>query len=57
MFAKAEPEVRLYRPKEGLMLLFPSYLYHMTVPIETKEQRISIAFDVVPKDKADAGPY
>ena len=57
MFAKAEPEVRLYRPKEGLMLLFPSYLYHMTVPIETKEQRISIAFDVVPKDKAAAGPY
>ena len=57
MFAKAEPEVRLYRPKEGLMLLFPSYLYHMTVPIETKEQRISIAFDVVPKDKPAAGPY
>jgi uncharacterized protein (TIGR02466 family) len=43
----AEPEVRLYKPKEGLMLMFPSYFYHMTVPIETKEQRISIAFDVI----------
>lgn len=57
MFAKAEPDVRLYQPKEGLMLLFPSYFYHMTVPIETKEQRISIAFDVVPKNSTGGSPY
>jgi len=57
MHTKAEPEVRLYQPKEGLMIVFPSYLYHMTIPIETKEQRISIAFDVVPFGKAAAAPY
>ncbi len=32
------------------MFLFPSYFYHGTVPIETDEQRISIAFDVIPQD-------
>lgn len=53
----AEPEVRPYRPVEGLMLLFPSYFYHRTVPIESKEQRISIAFDVVPEGAAGAAPY
>ncbi len=57
MFAKAEPAVRLYKPQEGLMLLFPSYFFHMTVPIETKEQRISIAFDVVPKGRTGGSPY
>ena len=30
------------------MLLFPSYIYHRTVPFEGAETRISIAFDVVP---------
>ncbi len=57
MRAKAEPDLRLYRPKEGLMLLFPSYFYHLTIPIETKEQRISIAFDVVAEGAAGGTPY
>ncbi|MFQ5784221.1 MAG: tetratricopeptide repeat protein [Alphaproteobacteria bacterium] len=43
-----EPERRLYRPEEGLMLLFPSYFFHRTVPFESDEARISIAFDVLP---------
>ena len=47
---KVEPEVKLFQPEEGLMFLFPSYFYHGTVPIETEEQRISIAFDVIPQD-------
>jgi uncharacterized protein (TIGR02466 family) len=47
MHVTAEPDVRLYEPKEGLMLMFPSYFYHRTVPIETTTQRISIAFDVI----------
>ena len=45
--ATVEPEIRAYRPEEGLMVLFPSYFYHHTVPFETGEQRISIAFDVL----------
>ncbi|MFQ5954834.1 MAG: tetratricopeptide repeat protein [Kiloniellales bacterium] len=45
----AEPEVRLIQPQPGLMLLFPSYFYHRTVPVESREERISIAFDVLPE--------
>jgi hypothetical protein len=45
---KAEPEVRLVQPQEGLMLLFPSYFYHRTIPFEGTGRRISIAFDVSP---------
>lgn len=42
-----EPEVRAFQPEEGKMVLFPSYFYHRTVPFETAETRISIAFDVL----------
>ena len=44
-----EPELWTFQPEEGLMLLFPSYFYHRTVPFEAAEERISIAFDVKPK--------
>lgn len=27
-----EPELRLFQPREGLLLLFPSYFHHRTVP-------------------------
>ena len=43
-----EPEVFALRPEEGLMVLFPSYMYHRTVPFRSEAWRISIAFDVVP---------
>lgn len=33
------------------MVLFPAYLYHATVPFNSRQRRISIAFDVLP----DAG--
>lgn len=39
---------RLIRPEEGLMVLFPSYFYHGTIPLETDETRISVAFDLMP---------
>ena len=44
------PEVKAIRPEEGLLLLFPSYFYHGTVPFEAEETRISIAFDVLGED-------
>ncbi|MEQ8165392.1 MAG: tetratricopeptide repeat protein [Alphaproteobacteria bacterium] len=50
---KAPPNLRNIRPEEGLMVLFPSYLYHRTIPFTGEgpsaapEQRISIAFDVL----------
>ena len=46
--AKAEPAITRMQPQEGLMLLFPSFFYHATVPFESEDARISIAFDVLP---------
>ena len=40
------------RPEEGMMVLFPSYFWHYTVPYESDEERISIAFDAIPKGGA-----
>lgn len=45
---KADPVVKLFQPEAGLMLLFPSYFYHGTVPFDYDAQRISIAFDILP---------
>ena len=44
---RAEPETRLIEPEEGLMLLFPSYVFHRTLPFAGGGERISIAFDVL----------
>ncbi len=37
-------------PEEGLMLLFPSYMYHRTLPFQADTVRISVAFDMKPLD-------
>lgn len=42
------PDLRTVQPREGLMLVFPSYLWHRTIPFAGTTPRISIAFDVVP---------
>ena len=34
-----------YKPKQGSMLIFPSYLLHFVEPSETDDKRISIAFN------------
>lgn len=39
---------RIVQPEEGLMVLFPSYMYHGTVPFSSNEIRTTIAFDIVP---------
>jgi len=46
--ATAAPELTLEQPREGLLVLFPSYLYHRTIPFDAPGRRISIAFDVLP---------
>ena len=43
-----EPAVRTIRPREGMLVLFPSYFYHQTIPFRSSEQRICVAFDAVP---------
>jgi hypothetical protein len=42
---------RTVRPEPGLLILFPSYFYHGTVPFEDHRHRTTIAFDVVPGPK------
>lgn len=41
-------QVETITPEEGLLVLFPSYMYHQTLPFESSEARISIAFDALP---------
>mgnify|MGYP003333077465 CR=1 FL=1 len=47
--SRAKPDVQLVRPEEGLLLLFPSYVYHRTLPYESPDERVSIAFDALPE--------
>lgn len=37
-----------YYPKNGRLVLFPSSLFHRTIPFDSNEERISIAFDLIP---------
>jgi uncharacterized protein (TIGR02466 family) len=37
------------QPKEGLLVLFPSYMFHGTVPFDAQQARTTVAFDVVPE--------
>lgn len=46
--AKVKAMVRLIQPEEGMLLLFPAYVFHRTIPFEGADERISIAFDVLP---------
>lgn len=34
-------------PREGMLLMFPSYLFHRTIPLQGDDIRISFAFDVI----------
>ncbi len=36
------------KPEPGMLVLFPSYMWHGTVPFHSDESRMTIAFDVVP---------
>jgi len=45
------PRTLRIRPEEGLMILFPSYAWHGTVPFPGDEERVSISFDILPRDE------
>jgi len=38
----------LVRPEVGMLVLFPSYLWHGTVPFRSNQARLTVAFDAVP---------
>jgi hypothetical protein len=42
------PELKIIRPETGLLVLFPSYVYHRVLPFSSSEPRMSVAFDAVP---------
>ena len=44
----ALPAEHFVRPKPGRLVLFPSYMWHGTVPFTTDERRLTIAFDAMP---------
>jgi Tfp pilus assembly protein PilF len=39
---------RCIKPEEGRLILFPSYVWHGTVPFEDDMPRLTVAFDAVP---------
>lgn len=45
----ALPAEHFVRPRPGRLVLFPSYMWHGTVPFTTDERRMTIAFDAVPR--------
>lgn len=46
----ATPE-RVVQPRAGRLVMFPSYMWHGTVPIHGPEPRTTVAFDAVPDDE------
>lgn len=40
--------VRVIVPETGLLLMFPSFLFHRTLPFRSPQDRISISFDATP---------
>jgi len=45
----AEPIRRAVQPLGGRLVLFPSYMWHGTVPFRSQSTRTTIAFDVLPR--------
>ena len=39
------------RPEPGLLVLFPSYVWHGTVPFRSEQARLTVAFDAVPGER------
>lgn len=42
------PARRIERPQVGRLVIFPSYMWHGTLPFESQQPRLTVAFDAVP---------
>jgi len=42
------PPRRVERPQVGRLVIFPSYLWHGTLPFESQHARLTVAFDALP---------
>ncbi len=47
----SDPIRRSVQPSPGTLVLFPSYMWHGTVPFRSQNDRTTIAFDVVPRGR------
>ena len=45
--SRDRPE-RLLKPRAGMLVLFPSYYWHGTLPFSGSDTRMTVAFDVMP---------
>ncbi|MCC7046115.1 MAG: tetratricopeptide repeat protein [Alphaproteobacteria bacterium] len=45
-----QPRTRTIMPENGMILMFPSYFWHHTIPFHGAPERISVAFDVHPEE-------
>lgn len=48
------PPRRVVKPREGQLVVFPSYLWHGTTPFEDETPRLTVAFDALPVDNRTA---
>lgn len=46
---RSKPELRRVEPREGRLVIFPSYFHHRTLPFGCPGTRISMAFDAMPR--------
>jgi hypothetical protein len=40
----------MVRPEVGTLVLFPSYMWHGTVPFTSQQPRLTVAFDLLPQN-------
>ena len=50
-FSRNAPTTKRVEPKEGRLIIFPSWIWHRTLPFTSPSKRISVAFDVMPRSK------
>ena len=51
---KRPPALRTICPEAGRLVLFPSYVYHRTIPFDDAHTRVSVAFDLYPQNAEQA---
>lgn len=45
------PPQRVIRPQVGTLALFPSYMWHGTIPFHSEQPRLTVAFDLLPDEQ------
>ena len=48
-FRTTEPPRWRHQPQPGELIIFPSWFWHQTLPFQSADERISIAFDIMPQ--------